>query len=171
MTRTFDQKTDQLNYQFDHNPNETVKLRNLPLDPVDFPDLHRIALWKLDRIIGITEEALKLLNEIKNKDNLAIDSDLSRRAVTALVNCRGVRFPMASTFLKFIRPDIYPIIDVRAYRAIYGKQTQGHQYTLEIYLAYADKLREIADRTQRPLHEIDEQLYCFDKEHNGRIRR
>lgn len=169
MPRTFNPETDQLQFTFDYNLSETEALRQLPDDPINIDVLRRIALWKINRIIHVQESTLDLLNQIKQADDLTIESELSRRAIEALVNSRGVRLPMASAFLKFIRPDVFPIIDARAYRAIYGQRIQGHQYSLPIYLDYARRIREIAGTLDMPLSEIDEQLYCFDRQHNGRI--
>jgi hypothetical protein len=42
-------------------------------------------------------------------------------------------------------------------------------YTVEIYLAYVRRLREIADLVGKELSEVDEQLYCFDDQFNGTI--
>ena len=76
---------------------------------------------------------------------------------------------MASSILKFIRPDIFPIIDVRAYRALTGKKIYSSQYNIDLYVKYVEQLKEYADKLNRPLSEMDEQLYEFDKEHNGKI--
>ncbi|HEV2295662.1 MAG TPA: hypothetical protein VGR35_17575 [Tepidisphaeraceae bacterium] len=80
---------------------------------------------------------------------------------------------MASTILKFLRPDIFPIIDVRAYRAVYGKKLHWRpdsvKRNIDLYLGYASDVERISNATGRPLREIDEQLYCFDLAHNGRI--
>jgi thermostable 8-oxoguanine DNA glycosylase len=42
-------------------------------------------------------------------------------------------------------------------------------YSYKKYIEYAERLTEIAKSTGRNLREIDEQLYCFDTEHNGKI--
>ncbi|AXK67325.1 hypothetical protein CN645_30795 [Burkholderia sp. IDO3] len=78
-------------------------------------------------------------------------------------------FPMASAILKFIRPAIFPIMDVRAYRALTGIQPSYATYSYEKYISYAQKVTNIARQLNRPLREIDEQLYCYDKLHNGKI--
>jgi hypothetical protein len=76
---------------------------------------------------------------------------------------------MASAFLKFIRPDIFPIIDVRAYRALRGIKIYYSMYKYEIYIKYTKDLMKIAKKFNRPLNEVDEQLYCYDKEYNKNI--
>ena len=77
---------------------------------------------------------------------------------------------MASAFLKFLRPDVFPIIDVRAYRALTGSVIRYNSYNLDVYLRYAQRLREVARVLGKKLSEIDEQLYCFDRRYNGPIK-
>lgn len=76
---------------------------------------------------------------------------------------------MASAILKFIKPTVFPIIDVRAYRALTGNKPYYTTYIYEKYMDYAERLTEISKRLNRPLREIDEQLYCYDKVANGEI--
>lgn len=76
---------------------------------------------------------------------------------------------MASATLKFLRPGVFPIIDVRAYRALTGTKPYYGTYTYEKYRDYTIELQKIAKEVSRPLREIDEQLYCFDEEQNGAI--
>jgi thermostable 8-oxoguanine DNA glycosylase len=66
---------------------------------------------------------------------------------------------MASAILKFIHPAAFPIIDVRAYRALTGKRLRTHHYSTQLYLEYVDELMKIADARQMDLARVDEQLY------------
>ncbi len=60
-----------------------------------------------------------------------------------------------------------------AYRALYRRKLYRRQSAVErnidLYLAYASDIRRISKATGRPLRDVDEQLYCFDLEQNGRI--
>lgn len=60
---------------------------------------------------------------------------------------------MASTFLKFLRPDVFPIIDVRAYRALFGKKIKSSKSsdTYKVYREYVERIYEIRDRTRTKL--------------------
>lgn len=106
---------------------------------------------------------------------LAVQKPLTARAPQAvcvlneLVECEGVGYPMASAFLKFIRPTVFPIIDVRAYRALTGTRLRYNDYNTELYLGYVDQVSEIATQLKVPLAIVDEQLYCYDKVKNGKI--
>jgi thermostable 8-oxoguanine DNA glycosylase len=167
--RIFNKETDHLSHNFDYNVVETEELKKVSYENISIEDLRRIALWKLDRVIEVPDELLFELKQLPSNKSLTVDSDLSKSILKDLVACDGIGYPMASAFLKFIRPDIYPIIDVRAYRALYGKRISYSQYTTEIYVEYAKELKAISDRRDIPLSKIDEQLYCFDKEFNGSI--
>jgi len=107
--------------------------------------------------------------ETEKLQELKIQSNLVFEALELLTNSNGIGFPMASAILKFIRPDIFPIIDVRAYRTIYGKKIYSTQYTVEKYIEYVKRIYEISKILNIEINEVDEQLYCFDKEHNGKI--
>jgi hypothetical protein len=61
------------------------------------------------------------------------------------------------------------MIDVRAYRALYGKKISSNQYSIELYTSYVKETYKIAKKFNIKLDEIDEQLYKFDKEENGKI--
>lgn len=168
---TFDLNNDSLNYNFSYNPEETKKLQSIMQNKNDISveDLRRIVLWKLDRVLDVSEETITYLQKIATDTKLNIQSNLVSQTLELLTNSNGIGFPMASSILKFIRPDIFPIIDVRAYRALYGKKIYSTQYTVQKYLAYVEKVYQISDKLNIKLYKVDEQLYCFDKEHNGKI--
>lgn len=167
--KIFDPEHHQLAYEFDYNTEETNSLREQNYETVSIDDLRRIALWKINRVLDIPEETLQELRALATTTPLVVESPASQTALRALTSSGGVGFPMASAFLKFIRPDVFPIMDVRAYRALTGKKLRSHQYTLEMYVDYAQELRRLAARLEVSLQQMDEQLYCFDKDHNGSI--
>lgn len=167
----FDDTKHSLDFPFDYNVEETAALRKIfaAEAPIRSEDLHRAALWKLNRIIEIPDEVLQALEAVRKKESLHHRDDDAVHLLESLVACQGVGYPMASTFLKFVHPDVFPIIDVRAYRALYGQRLQSHQHNTERYLTYVDRCCEISAMSSKPLSEIDEQLYLFDKAHNGPI--
>jgi hypothetical protein len=160
---------DPLNFQFDYNPTETAALRSRTYENLSIEDLRRIALWKLDRVLDVPDGLLAKLRALPGNRNVTARSPQAIDVLERLVQCDGVGYPMASAILKFIHPRVFPIIDVRAYRALFGKRLRTHDYTTELYLEYVDKLQEIAAKRQVDLAVVDEQLYCFDKAKNGKI--
>lgn len=167
--KIFNSNDDRLDHFFDYNPVETAALRSRTYERVTLEDLRRFALWKLDRIVDVPDAVILGLQGLAMQADLSHRDELARRTLEALVACEGVGYPMASAFLKFVRPLVFPIIDVRAYRALTGKRLRYSQYSMQIYLDYADRLHEIARKRCVSLACVDEQLYCFDREHNKTI--
>jgi len=164
-------EVDQLDFTFSYNDEETVEL-HAKLNgstSITESDLRRVSLWKSNRVLSVSKETLEKLNELSGKANVTLKDPLVEEVIEKLVISQGIGFPMASTILKFINPAIFPIIDVRAYRALTGKKPYYTTYSHEKYIEYAEKIAELSVKLKRPLSEIDEQLYCFDKKHNGEI--
>lgn len=169
--RVFDVSRDSLEYEYDYNPEETRALRKR-LQRKQHPtidDLRRVALWKIDRVLNVPESLLADLGALARRRKINRRDGKTGEQIEALVRCGGIHYPMASAILKFLRPDVFPIIDVRAYRALTGRKLSRKTYSLQRYLDYADELERLAVRLERPLSEIDEQLYKFDQEKNDRI--
>ena len=169
--RKFNIKIDSLDFEFDFNSQEKNNIHNeLSNNPkLNMDDVRRVALWKLNRVINIPDELIKKLNDLATDINIKTRDKKSTEVIDELVKCEGIGFPIASTILKFLRPDIYPIIDIRAYRALKARKLYNSSYNLELYLNYIDEINQISKLLQIPLSSIDEQLYEFDKKHNGKI--
>lgn len=163
--------TDELNFKFNYNNVETKELNQLlnRNNNVTIDNLRRVALWKLDRILSVSHETMSLLNEIAVMTDLSIENEIVRKLLGQMVSEQGIGFPMASAILKFIRPDVFPIIDVRAWRALTGKKITYSQYSVDKYISYAKRIYEIAKNKNIPFNQVDEQLYCYDEKFNGRI--
>lgn len=169
---TFDLKHHKsLNFEFSYNDDETTFLHHLlnGSENITENELRRVALWKLNRVLSVSEETLEKLNKLSKERDVTLRDPCVKEVIESLVNSQGIGFPMASAILKFVNPTIFPIIDVRAYRSLKGKKLLSASYTYEVYLEYAERLHELSKELGRPLKEIDEQLYCFDKEFNGKI--
>lgn len=115
------------------------------------------------------DDLLEQLVQIKNTKELHIEDDVVKSTLEQLVPSTGVGYPLASTILKFLRPDVFPIIDVRAYRALFGKKILYSQYSYDVYVKYCKRIYEVRQRFELPLDTVDEQLYMFDKKYNGAI--
>jgi hypothetical protein len=170
--KIFDSNTDSLNFEFSYNTDETFaiheRVNNNP--EINIDDLRRISLWKINRILFVSDDVLKKLSALAEKKNVSVDDRLVKEIIDDLVNSQGIGFPMASAILKFIKPNTFPIIDVRAYRALTGKKLYYSSYNYEKYIKYTKELMRLAKLdNNRPLREMDEQLYCFDESVNGNI--
>ena len=156
--------------EFDYSP-ITIELDELKHRKLSKEDIHKITLWKLNRFPSISDETLKKLNSLESKG--PIDREKTRDVLKALISSDGVRLPMASTYLRFFNPNVYQIIDARAYRAAfdYKKQTDYNKVnvdeSIDIYFIYLDKLKEIANKGYHGLkvyfQDLDRFLYDIDK--------
>jgi|TARA_Y100000310_G_scaffold191025_1_gene191036 hypothetical protein len=170
----FDITKDKLDYDFSYNASETNNLKNLFSEIRDnktltINNLRRVSLWKIDRVLEISEKLIKKLDYLAKDKSANIFDDNIKKIIVNLTNSNGVGFPMASAILKFLRPDIFPIIDIRSYRAIFNKKLYSSQYSIDVYYNYVKEIYLIRDKLKLPLDKIDEQLYEFDKKHNGKI--
>jgi thermostable 8-oxoguanine DNA glycosylase len=174
MTKTFatyDVSTGPLNFKFEYNPDETAALHKKlnGAAAITANDLRQVSLWKSDRTLNVSDETLAKLAELSAKTNVTIDDPIVKEVLEMLMDSQGIGLPMASSIIKFINPNVFPIIDIRAYRALTGKKANQSTYTVGNYIAYTKRLTAIAAEWGRPLRDIDEQLYCFDKEYNKTI--
>lgn len=167
----YDQSKDELDFDFSYNDEETNQLHEKLNGSITISedDLRRISLWKSNRILSVTGETLQKLNNLSENKNISLRDPLVKEVIDGLVLSQGIGFPMASAILKFINPNVFPIIDVRAYRALTGNKPYYGTYTYDKYIEYSEILTSISKSTNKQLREIDEQLYCFDKKHNGAI--
>lgn len=89
--------------------------------------LYEIVLWKLNRMVVMTDDdvldKLRQIQDIKSpQDAIEKNETTVKEALQKLLGTKGVRLPMASTFLHFFNPKVFPIIDQRAYRVIFKKE-------------------------------------------------
>jgi hypothetical protein len=172
--KIFDVTKDKLDYDFRYNPEETSELKSIfseirENETLSINDLRRVALWKIDRVLNIPQEIILALSNLAKQKDLDIHDEKTKKVISDLLQCDGVGLPMASTILKFLRPDIFPIIDIRSYRAIFGKKIYSSQYSIEIYYNYIEEIYKIKEKTGLELERIDEQLYEYDKKYTGKI--
>ena len=140
--------------------------------------INEIVLWKMNRSPSITEE---LIDAILGLNNIAtplqaVASNQPETVLEQLLQTKGIQLPMASTILHFYYPEVYPIIDQRAYRELYGidypKTMIKVSSLVEIYMNY---IRDCYDYQQKNCPElsfslIDKVLYQMDKEKGNKVK-
>ncbi|MBO5337248.1 MAG: hypothetical protein J6A94_09005 [Lachnospiraceae bacterium] len=83
---------------------------------------------------------------------------------------------MASTVLHFYFPNVYPIIDQRAYRELYGTDYPKNTFKVEVLVAlYLKYIADCYKYQQKncpeiPFAKIDKVLYQLDKEKGNRVK-
>lgn len=130
------------------------KLINNNNDEKDFMSIiNWIALWKTDRIIEFSNETKieEKLNMLKGKTKKDFEKNEYKDAKEAmkllLEDGRGIRLAMASTIMHFYNPEVFPIIDKRAYRAI-NNIFKNNELDFEIQEVNTNDLQEIKNDTE-----------------------
>ena len=86
----------------------------------------------------------------------------------------GVRISMASTYLRFLNPKVFQIMDRHAYRAAFNYVASPHDYSslthekqIDIYFKYLTELHNIEETGYHgyrvAFENLDRFLYDFDK--------
>lgn len=135
--------------------------------------INKIVLWKINRYAKVDEEAIQLVNSILPSDEI-IDKEKTRKVLTALLKISGIGISMASTILRFRNPNIYQIIDQRAYRILVGEElklsVKKVEENIEIYLDYLEKVKVFCLSSGVKFAEADRFLYEKDKRLNKKIK-
>ncbi|KVS34324.1 hypothetical protein LGN07_09910 [Burkholderia cepacia] len=140
-------------------------------EALDRSMLYEMVLWKLSRFVWLDDDVLSRLSATR-----AIAPGEHRKAemlLRDLLRAKGVRLPMASTFLRFMNPDTFQIIDERAFRMVLPNEeipaptgetrTKGYlDRCCKLYFLYLDALHEISSEAL-PFSQADRVLYQLDK--------
>lgn len=190
-----------LDFKFGYLPEETKRLRNLFDNKqlaLDLDLLRRAKAWKLDRTLEVPENLITRLEALRKMKNVRIGDPHVKTLILDLISrkknrdkpdktrkvkkskksntlvTKGIGYPVASAFLKFINREVFPIIDVRAYRALSGKTLDENSYDFDLYEDYVGMIKAIHKNPKYAdldFWEIDEQLYCYDREEQKRVRK
>lgn len=129
--------------KYDYQKKLTDELDQLKPAQVDFETILKIVLWKVNRFPYINEDQVKKLKEVSN----FTEHKQAEVLLKELLMIEGIALPMASTILRFINPNVFQIIDERAYRVLFPDQkkypskpqkiTDGYlNNSIAIYFAY-----------------------------------
>lgn len=159
--------------KYDHQPDLTAKLDQVPDVPLSQETVNEIVLWKVNRYAPIPESlrvALYGLRAVKPRKHRS-----AKCVLLQLLGCGGVDLPMASTILRFQAPGTFQIIDRRAYRALFGtayplRSKSKPEDKVTEYFRYLDALHNLAKSRGTRFCDLDRILYIFDKEKNKKLR-
>lgn len=139
--------------------------------------INQIILWKMNRTPQVDDELIDMiysLGDIKTPE-MAVKSEKTKRTLEKLLKTKGMKLPMASTVMHFYFPDIYPIMDQRAYRELYKEEYPRYigkiETMVEVYVKYIeDTYRYQQEKcSEIPFSKIDKVLYQLDKEKGYKV--
>ena len=175
-----------MNYQeilshFTYDDSTDIRNRAAVAEAGDYREnrdiINEIVLWKMNRRPQVTEElidAIFSLKEIKTPLQ-ALEDEKTAQVIEKLLQTKGMQLPMASTVLHFYYPEVFPIIDQRAYRELYAmdypKTMTKIPMLTELYLKYIKDCWEY-QQEKCPgiaLSRIEKVLYQLDKEKGNKV--
>lgn len=140
--------------------------------------INEIVLWKMARRPQVDEAVIDAIYALKDIESPleASRCEMTVKVVQLLLFSRGIQLPVASTILHFYYPDVYPIIDQRAYRELYTKEYPKNitkaETLVKIYTRYiVDCYRYQQEMCPEiPYSKIDKVLYQLDKEKGYKVK-
>jgi hypothetical protein len=99
--------------------------------------------------------------EMVTRAALGATSEATRIGVLRAL--QGVDWATASVFLHFGHPEPYPIIDFRALEGL-GVRRGSVVYSLDLWLAYVSRCRDLALRSGVDMRTLDRALWQWSKE-------
>lgn len=181
------------NYDYE-DPEQIFEAIEKSEDPVSFEMLYMIVLWKTNRLIHSDDliQIKEKIEALRQNPPTEYNRNDVEELLTLLLKTRGIRLPMASTILHFYFPDVFPIIDQRAYRAAYSwdfsqkYSDEGYKraakteypnqmtltgdaaikYAIDRYFGYIEQCKKIISKLKPELNlgmkDIDRLLYTMD---------
>jgi len=141
--------------------------------------LNEIVLWKVNRYALFNSTLINEINTISSWK--VLNEEKTHEILTSLLKTKGVQLAMASTILRFRNPNIFQIIDQRAYRVIEGgplKLSQINETSrdktidkqIEIYLDYLVNIKKACKKLDIDFDDADRVLYIIDKNINKSVK-
>lgn len=127
--------------------------------------INEIVLWKVARYVNMPSDLLRDLDRLRSLK--PGQESQGESVIKDLLLLRGVRLPMASTFLRFANPEVFQIFDRHMYRAIYGTVfkplSKKHETCWPLYRKYLGDLRGLCGAVGITFSDSDRILFEFDK--------
>lgn len=141
--------------------------------------LNEIVLWKVNRYAKFNSTLINEINTISSWK--VLNEEKTHEILTSLLKTKGVQLAMASTILRFRNPNVFQIIDQRAYRVIEGgplKLSQINETSrdttikkqIEIYIDYLKKIKKACKKLDIDFYDADRVLYIIDKNINKSVK-
>lgn len=130
---------------------------------ITLDELLEIVRWKSTR--ALPRAMRNDPEEVAELSRAALTTAHERLRVEYLRALQGVEWPMASVVLHFLHREKYPVLDVRALRAIGVEQPST--YTYEFWLKYVQVTRDASEQFDVSMRDLDRALWQWDLENNG----
>lgn len=158
---------------FKYEPELTGKLDNFRKnDKFTRSTFDEITLWKVSRYPHIDEKIIEAVNKLAQYNTLDEAMDSLKNALELLLQAKGVRLAMASTYLRFRNPQVFQIIDQRVYRQVYKtdlKVPHKIEDQIELYVQYLRDLRLRCIEKGQDFFSADRVFYLEDRSEGNTV--
>lgn len=157
---------------FKYQEELTKKLEGYDFDIINQEIINELVLWKVNRFCKIDDGFISLLSKAKTiqRNEYDVIESLVSEILDLRTQIKGFDLPMLSSFLRFINPNTFQIIDKRAYRFAFGHEENYSNKTNDkkafIYRKYLETISNIAKEKHLSFNLMDRYLYQMDKENN-----
>lgn len=144
-------------------------------------DIYKMTLWKLNRFPYVDDKIMLKYNHLASyKEELTPEAEKEAREIlTILLKTKGVRLPMASTYLRFRNPNLFQIIDQRVWRVVQEyrremnlvyKNSDNVQEEIDKYFNYLKDLRNLAKEKNIVFKNADRAFYEWDIQKGNKLK-
>jgi hypothetical protein len=160
--------------EFNYEPELTEKLDELSKNNTEFTrsTFDEITLWKVSRYPHIDDEIIEAVNNLAQYNTLDEAIEPLKKALRLLLEAKGVRLAMASTYLRFRNPQVFQIIDQRVYRQVYKtdlKVPHKIEDQIELYVQYLRDLRLRCIEKGKDFFSADRVFYLEDRSEGNTV--
>lgn len=160
--------------EFNYEPELTEKLDELSKNNTEFTrsTFDEITLWKVSRYPHIDDEIIEAVNNLAQYNTLDEAIEPLKKALRLLLEAKGVRLAMASTYLRFRNPQVFQIIDQRVYRQVYKtdlKVPHKIEDQIELYVQYLRDLRFRCIEKGKDFFSADRVFYLEDRSEGNTV--
>lgn len=168
---------------YDYKSDQNIKNRIKHSDGTNAQEnkdiINEIVLWKINRNVGISDEVICQIRTLDATTPIEAANDSAvKQLIIDLLLSDGIQLAMASTILKMFHPNIFPIIDQRAYRELYKKEmpkffskdsNEKYAVLYQEYIKLCYQYQQ-ANCPEIDFNDIDKILYQLDKEKGFKVK-
>lgn len=158
---------DQKRSEFDREIEEKIGSKLRKKKRLSKNDLRGIVKWKFegrrlrgrrDRILTIIDERAAQ-SEISNRFTRALAAQDDKRKILELDKLPGVDPALASVILTFHDPKDYGVLDIHAWRELFGRQPEGLFQGPKHLLRFLERVRQIARVHELEARTVEKALF------------
>lgn len=131
-------------------------------------DLSRIVKWKFQgRLLGRQKRILKLLEDVEESfieeiSKLAFKSKDDEVRLKLFSSIKGVGNALSSVILTFYDPQNYGVLDIHAWRGLFGKEPADIFSNNKQAIKFFKKLREVSSETGLSCRDVEKAIFKKD---------